>query len=124
MPCRLPRHVGHARALGLTLLGERLSAEQAAQRGLIWACVEDDQIMSGALSIAKRLAALPAHSALEARALNHAAEMNTLEGQLAYEARRQRELLSGASFAEGLAAFQAKRPAVFRSRGENDQKTR
>ena len=124
MPCRLPRHVGRARALGLTLLGERLSAEQAAQWGLVWACVEDAQLMSEALSIAKRLAALPAHSALETRALYRAGEANTLADQLAYEARRQRELLSGASFAEGLAAFGAKRPAVFTARREITSKNR
>lgn len=113
---RLARHVGHARALGLTLLGERLSAEQAAQWGLIWACVEDDQLAAEALNIAKRLAAMPAHSALETRALYRAAEANTLAGQLAYEASRQRELLGGASFEVGLAAFQAKRAAVFPAR--------
>lgn len=115
---RLPRHVGHARVLGLTLLGERLSAEKAAQWGLIWACVADGQLAAEALSVAKRLAALPAHSALETRALYRAAEANTLAGQLAYEASRQRELLSGVCFAEGLAAFQAKRPAVFPARSE------
>src|SRR5512140_2024875 len=37
----LPRLVGHARALGLALLGDKLPAEQAAQWGLIWKCVDD-----------------------------------------------------------------------------------
>src|ERR1700687_1339582 len=40
----LPRRIGNARAIGLTLLGEKLSAEQAAQWGLIWRCVEDAEL--------------------------------------------------------------------------------
>src|SRR6202035_4748329 len=42
----LPRLVGTARALGLTLLGDKLSAEQAASWGLIWRCVEDADLTS------------------------------------------------------------------------------
>src|SRR5678815_5677938 len=40
----LPRLVGNARALGLALLGDKLPAEQAAEWGLIWQCVDDDQL--------------------------------------------------------------------------------
>src|SRR5580693_5027509 len=37
----LPRLIGNARALGLTLLGDKLTAEQAAAWGMIWQCVDD-----------------------------------------------------------------------------------
>ncbi|HEY2678831.1 MAG TPA: enoyl-CoA hydratase-related protein, partial [Steroidobacteraceae bacterium] len=40
----LPRLVGDARALGLTLLGDKLPAEQAAAWGMIWQCVEDSAL--------------------------------------------------------------------------------
>ena len=113
---RLPRALGPARAMGLALLGERISGEQAADWGLIWACTDDDQLASEALKIAQRLAALPAHSALETRALFRAAQGNTLAQQLAYEKDRQTELIDGDSFAEGLAAFTNKRRAIFKPR--------
>jgi 2-(1,2-epoxy-1,2-dihydrophenyl)acetyl-CoA isomerase len=113
---RLPRAVGHARAMGIALLGERVTAAQAAQWGLIWACVDDADLMPEALRLAQRLAALPAHSAQETRALFRAAAANTLPEQLGYEMQRQRVLINGESFAEGLKAFQEKRKASFARR--------
>jgi 2-(1,2-epoxy-1,2-dihydrophenyl)acetyl-CoA isomerase len=41
----LNHSIGHARAMGLMLLGERLSAEKAEQWGLIWSCVDDDALL-------------------------------------------------------------------------------
>ena len=113
---RLPRAVGHARAMGMALLGERVSAGQAAQWGLIWACVADADLQPEAQRLALRLAAMPAHSAPETRALFRAAATNTLPEQLAYEMERQRELINSENFAEGLAAFQAKRKPIFAKR--------
>ena len=84
--------------------------------GLIWACVTDADLPTEALRLAQRLAALPAHAALETRALLRAAANNTLPEQLTYEMERQRELLDGESFMEGLAAFQAKRKPQFAAR--------
>lgn len=112
----LPRAIGRARSIGLTLLGDRLSAEQAAQWGLIWACVDDGNLADEVASIAARLAALPTHAATETRTLYQAAETNTLVDQLAYERDRQRELINGACFAEGVLAFGDKRRPVFAGR--------
>src|SRR5262245_11278403 len=55
----LPRLVGKARAMGLALLGEKLTAEDAATWGLIWKVVDDAQLMPEASAIAKRLAQGP-----------------------------------------------------------------
>jgi 2-(1,2-epoxy-1,2-dihydrophenyl)acetyl-CoA isomerase len=107
------RLLGTARATALTLLGEKLSAERAAQWGLVWACVDDEQLMPEALSIARRLAELPAHAALETRRVFEAAASNTLPQQLHYEAERQRELLDRPEFAEGVRAFLEKRVPRF-----------
>jgi 2-(1,2-epoxy-1,2-dihydrophenyl)acetyl-CoA isomerase len=107
------RLLGRSRAMGLALLGERLPAEQAAAMGLIWAAVDDAQLMDKALATARRLAALPRHAIGEARAAFEAASRHTLAEQLDYEASRQRELLDRPSFAEGVSAFLAKREPRF-----------
>lgn len=108
------RGVTRARAMGMMLLGERLSAETAAQWGLIWSCVDDDRLMGEALGLAERLAELPGHGALQARQALHAAYTNSLNAQLHLEAERQRELLALPSFEEGVQAFLDKREPRFR----------
>lgn len=107
------RLLGSARATALTLLADKLGAEQAVQWGLAWSCVDDDRLMDEAMSIARRLALLPAHAALETRRAFDAAALNTLPQQLHYEAERQRELLDRPEFAEGVRAFLEKRTPRF-----------
>ena len=112
----IERRLGRARALGLSLLGDRLGAQQAADWGLVWACVDDEALREQALAAAARLARLPAGAVLEARrALDHAAA-STLEQQLHYEAERQRELVGAPAFMEGVQAFMQKREPVFAPR--------
>jgi len=112
----LPRLVGHGRALGLTLLGEKLSAERAEQWGLIWECVDHVALLDRARVLATQLAALPVHATLEARRAFAAAEHHTLDEQLQYERDRLRELIDGPAFSEGVRAFMEKRAPVFRDR--------
>ncbi|MEO6581028.1 MAG: enoyl-CoA hydratase-related protein, partial [Sphingomicrobium sp.] len=50
----LPRMVGQARALGLALTGEPLTAENAAEWGLIWKCVDDDALQDEVDAVAKK----------------------------------------------------------------------
>ncbi|GLS14813.1 enoyl-CoA hydratase-related protein [Hydrogenophaga electricum] len=109
----LDRFLGRARATALTLLGDRLSGEQAAQWGLVWACVDDATLADEAMALAQRLARLPAHAALEIRAVYDSAGQASLVEQMAVEAGRQRELIDRPSFVEGVSAFLAKREPVF-----------
>lgn len=109
----LERSIGRARSVALSLLGDRLSAEQAAQWGLIWACVDDAVLRQEALAIAQRLARLPAHAAREIRQAYESAGRVPLQEQLHYEAERQRELIDRPEFSEGVKAFREKREPVF-----------
>ncbi|RCW76423.1 enoyl-CoA hydratase-related protein [Pseudorhodoferax soli] len=109
----LERFVGRARAVGMTMLNEKLSAEQAAQWGLIWSVVDDADLRTQALALAERLAKLPAHAAREVRAAYDSAGRVSLVEQMRYEAERQRELLDAPSFAEGVKAFREKRDPIF-----------
>jgi 2-(1,2-epoxy-1,2-dihydrophenyl)acetyl-CoA isomerase len=110
------RLLGRGRAIGLTLLADRLGAEQAERWGLVWACVDDAALRAEALAIAQRLARLPAHAALETRRAYDAAGRHTLGEQLHYEAERQRELLDRPDFFEGVHAFMEKREPKFQPR--------
>ncbi|ANI17512.1 enoyl-CoA hydratase [Pseudomonas citronellolis] len=113
MTWMLPRLCGEARARGMLLLGERLSARQAADWGLIWSCVADAELLASARSLAERLAAMPRHATAELKASLASATHASLAEQLQYEAERQRELIAHEAFQEGLAAFLGKRAAVF-----------
>lgn len=105
--------IGHARAMGLTLLGDRLSGEDAARWGLIWGSVEVDRLREEAMALAWRLANLPAHGAIEARRAYASAAAKPLFDQLRYERDRQRELIDRPEFAEGIKAFSEKREPRF-----------
>jgi 2-(1,2-epoxy-1,2-dihydrophenyl)acetyl-CoA isomerase len=112
----LPRLVGAARARGLALLGEPLTAEQAEAWGLIWRAVDDDRLMAEATTLARHLATQPTRGlGLTKRALL-ASATNSLDPQLDLERDLQREAGRSEDYREGVAAFLAKRPAVFKGR--------
>lgn len=109
----LPRLIGSARAMALSLVGDRLSAPQAAEWGLIWRCVDDAVLMQEARAVAQRVARAPAHAALELRRAFAASAARDLERQLDYEVDRQRELLASPEFEEGVRSFLEKREPRF-----------
>lgn len=110
----LPRLVGRARAAGLMLTGEPLTAEKAAEWGMIWKVVDDAALAEETATLAHRLAAQPtkAMGAIK-RALN-AAEGQGLKSQVWTEADEQTPLGRTADFLEGVTAFVQKRKPVFR----------
>jgi 2-(1,2-epoxy-1,2-dihydrophenyl)acetyl-CoA isomerase len=109
----LPRLVGTARAKGLALLGDALSAADAASWGLIWGCVEDTALQAEAQAIARRLAAGPTQAFRRIKAAFNTELPRTLSEQLALEADAQVELGNTRDFAEGVQAFRDKRAPKF-----------
>lgn len=110
----LPRLVGLPRATALMMLGEKVSAEQAASIGLIFKVVQADKLMEEAHALASQLAAQPTRGlGLMKRAIN-ASLSNSLEAQLDMEESLQEEAGKSADYAEGVRAFLEKRAPRFR----------
>ena len=109
----LPRLVGPARALGLAMLGERLDAATAAEWGLIWRCVDDAEFAEAVDRLAGQLASAPTLALVRTRQALDGAWDRTLAEQLDVERDFQRELGHTADYAEGVAAFAAKRTPRF-----------
>ncbi|SFD17511.1 2-(1,2-epoxy-1,2-dihydrophenyl)acetyl-CoA isomerase PaaG [Massilia yuzhufengensis] len=110
----LPRLIGQARATGLAMLGDKLSAEKAEQWGLIWACVPDEELMTQAMAMATHFASAPTKGLAFTKKALQASWANTLPEQLKLEGEMMRELGNSHDYREGVAAFIAKRPAQFK----------
>lgn len=112
----LPRLVGTARAIGLAFLGDKLSAEQAAQWGLIWRCVEDAELGTTIDQLASQFANAPTRGFARTKDAIYTSGERSLEEQLDLERDYQRELGYTADYAEGVAAFMEKRAPRFSGR--------
>ncbi|GAA0686002.1 2-(1,2-epoxy-1,2-dihydrophenyl)acetyl-CoA isomerase PaaG [Marinobacterium maritimum] len=112
----LPRLVGHARAMALSMLGDKISAEQAMAWGMIWKCVDDETLKDEALTMAKQLATQPTKGlALIKRAIQSSWD-NSFDEQLDLE--RDLQTLAGRTedYREGVSAFMAKRQPTFKGK--------
>ncbi len=113
---QLPRLVGHARATALAMLGEKVSAEQAAAWGMIWKVVDDQALAEESETLVKHFSTQPTRGlALIKQALN-ASWGNSLDQQLDLERDLQRTAGRSEDYREGVAAFMEKRQPVFRGR--------
>jgi len=112
----LPRLVGSARAIGLALLADRLSAEEAERWGLIWRAVDDARLMEEAAAIARALAAGPTKGYGLIKKALHASAGNSLDAQLDLERDLQREAGFSEDYREGVAAFLQKRKPQYKGK--------
>jgi 2-(1,2-epoxy-1,2-dihydrophenyl)acetyl-CoA isomerase len=112
----LPRRVGLQRAMGAALLAEPVSARQAVDWGMIWEAVADDRFAELVAARAAKLAAGPTGAYAALKFALRGAFDQTLDTQLAVEARLQGDCGGSADFREGVAAFQEKRAPKFTGR--------
>ena len=101
----LPRLIGPARALGLTLLSGQVGADQAAAWGLIWKCVDGPELNVCVDEITATLAASPRLALAHAKQAIYASADNSLEAQLNLERDLLRELGATADYRNAVAAF-------------------
>ncbi|PKQ50103.1 2-(1,2-epoxy-1,2-dihydrophenyl)acetyl-CoA isomerase [Citrobacter portucalensis] len=109
----LPRVAGRARAVGLLMLGDNLSAEQAAQWGMIWQVVDDAELKDTALTMARHFATQPTNGLGLIKKALQLSETNTLDQQLELERDYQRMAGRSDDYREGVSAFLGKRPPQF-----------
>lgn len=112
----VPTRVGMARASEMAMLGERISAPQALEWGLVNRVVKDEQLDAEAAALTARLAAGPtrAYAACKQQLNNHL--YSRMDEQLELEAKLQREMAGSDDLLEGVSAFIQKRSPNFKGR--------
>ncbi|HDG9823813.1 TPA: 2-(1,2-epoxy-1,2-dihydrophenyl)acetyl-CoA isomerase [Acinetobacter nosocomialis] len=112
----LPRAVGHARAMGLALLGDKLPAETAKEWGMIWDVVEDAELKTKVTELAERLAKQPTFGLSLIKKAIHQSSNNTFDEQMLLECDLQRIAGRSEDYREGVQAFMNKREPNFKGR--------
>ncbi len=112
----LPRLLGTARATALTMLGEKLPAEKAADWGLIWQVVDDSELADTIAALGARMAKMPTRGLASIKKAINASGGNDLDTQLEVERDLQREMGYSEDYREGVAAFLEKRKPTFKGK--------
>jgi 2-(1,2-epoxy-1,2-dihydrophenyl)acetyl-CoA isomerase len=112
----LPRIIGHARALELSITGEVIDADTALDIGLVNRVVPEDALEKETFELAARLAAMPTAAIAETKALLRGATGLDLEAALEAEAEAQARMGQTDDHLEGVMAFAEKREPRFRGR--------
>ncbi len=112
----LPRQMGAAKAMGAALFGDKITGRQAADWGMIYEAVPLATFDRHVAGRALHLAAGPTAAYKHLKTAIRGSFDNTLDAQLAMEARLQGECGKTRDFQEGVLAFLEKRPAIYEGR--------
>ena len=112
----LPRQVGAAKAMGMALFADKVTAAEADRMGLIWEHVPDADFAQHWWGRARHLASGPSEAYRGVKEAIRGAWGNGLEEQLALEARVQGRMGGTRDFKEGVVAFAEKRAPSFEGR--------
>ena len=110
----LPRIIGFGKASALMMLGDKVSATDAEKMGMIYKSVEDSQLHTEAMTVAKTLADLPTKALGFTKRMLNQSMNNSLEQQLECEAELQVQAASTYDYNEGVSAFLGKRKPIFK----------
>ena len=108
----LTQRLGLARAMALAMTGDKLSAAQAKEWGMIWDVADDP--LAAAILIANKLAAMPTKALVATRHILRSSTTRTFDQQLDVERDTQSAMGHTHDYIEGVMAFREKRPAVFK----------
>lgn len=111
-----PRALGRARAMAAAFFGDRMSAADAVEAGLIWRAVPDGTLIAEVDAVAGRLAAGPTRAYPAVRKAFDIASTHGLDAHLDFEADEQPKLIATEDYVEGVRAFMQKRKPEFKGR--------
>lgn len=110
----LPRLIGFQRASALMMLGDKLSAAEALQMGMLYKVFEDESFESESKKLALQLATMPTKALGYIKQALNASATNNIQSQLALEDQLQQKAAATADFKEGVDAFLAKRAPQYK----------
>jgi 2-(1,2-epoxy-1,2-dihydrophenyl)acetyl-CoA isomerase len=110
----LPRLIGWQKASALMMLGDKVTAQEALQLGMIYKVVEDGALAEQSKKIGEQLAQMPTQALAYIKAALHASANNDMPTQLALEDTLQQKAAATEDFKEGVSAFLEKRAPVYR----------
>ena len=112
----LPRLIGFQKALALAMLGDKISAEEAENIGMIYKVIPSESFEEDVKKLALKLANMPTKALGMIKELYNKSMTNDLEAQLALESKLQIEAAQSEDYAEGVAAFIEKRKPNFKGK--------
>jgi 2-(1,2-epoxy-1,2-dihydrophenyl)acetyl-CoA isomerase len=110
----LTKLIGPARAKGLAMTGQPITAQQAVDWGLIWQVAPAEKLMDDARALVEKLASAPTFGLAMTKRAIHAADINSFTEQLALEAEFQAKCGCSPDYKEGVTAFLEKRTPSFK----------